>query len=856
MIKKISSLNATEEPQVRKQILPPVVIVILILQGTFVWNFSLEKKYSINQSRKITTQRVQDLLKEEMIHDVEKMSMAMEAIIRDPILTSDFQQQNEEELLARANPLFERLKNSSKVTHFYFHLPNRTNLIRLHKSLKRDLINRETIKNAEATGQPSAGLEQGPTGNPVLRVVYPWRSDFPQRRDSDLFTPPWQSELIGYLELGIEFEDIAEQVHHLLNVNLILAVDKQFLDRKRWENRNKKFGKQSDWDAFSELVIIDKTIESVPELISQAMAKSTIYNHQELQFVEQDRTLEAIFLPLVDINGQHLGYVIVLKDISNIIRTAQESILLTSLVCTIVGLSLVILFYILLGQVEASIIEKTLNLAEAKQKLQEYSQNLEIKVLERTQQFQQAKQKAEAANNAKSEFLSNMSHELRTPLNGILGYAQILKRNQNLTSSQSQGLNIIQNSGQHLLTLINDILDLSKVEARKMELYLNELHFPSFLEGVVGLIKMRALEKDILFIYEPSQDLPVGIKADEKRLRQVLLNLLGNAIKFTDQGEVKFQINTTNINSSQAKICFEIIDTGVGMTPEQMTHIFQPFEQVGDVKRRAEGTGLGLTITRQLVDLMGGELKVSSTMGQGSAFRFETVFTVLLKAPNTPIETTAQIVGYKGKKQTILVVDDKLENRLVLQNLLEPLGFHIIQGENGQQEVELAQNILPDLILTDLVMPIKTGFEAAKEIRQILALKNIPIIAVSASVMDIDLKQSRVAGCDDFLPKPVEENKLLNVLEKYLQLEWIYEQSTDDQEIYQEDSLIIEIPPRQEIELLYDLARLGNMRKIQEKATDLEELNQKYSPFAQKLKTLSLNFQDQKIVAMIEQYLF
>jgi response regulator RpfG family c-di-GMP phosphodiesterase len=160
------------------------------------------------------------------------------------------------------------------------------------------------------------------------------------------------------------------------------------------------------------------------------------------------------------------------------------------------------------------------------------------------------------------------------------------------------------------------------------------------------------------------------------------------------------------------------------------------------------------------------------------------------------------------------------------------------------------------LILTDLVMPIKTGFEAAKEIRQILALKNIPIIAVSASVMDIDLKQSRVAGCDDFLPKPVEENKLLNVLEKYLQLEWIYEQSTDDQEIYQEDSLIIEIPPRQEIELLYDLARLGNMRKIQEKATDLEELNQKYSPFAQKLKTLSLNFQDQKIVAMIEQYLF
>ncbi|MDY7021599.1 MAG: cache domain-containing protein [Cyanobacteriota bacterium] len=293
-----------------------------------------------------------------MNQDVEKMSVAMEAIIRDPLLRNSFRDRDQDALLQRARPLFERLKKRSDVTHFYFHLPNRTNLVRVHKALKGDLIERETIKRAQASGQPSAGLEQGPTGNLVLRVVYPWHSDFPERRDSRLFIPPWKSELIGYLELGIEFEDIAERVHNILNVDLILAVDKELLDRIRWENRNKRLGKQSDWNELPETVIVDKTIETIPEPIVEVIIQSQVNPNRQLQFSENGRFSEAIFLPLLDMNGQYLGNVVVIKDISDIRNQARESILITSLICTCIGIILVILFYILLGRVEKRIIEK------------------------------------------------------------------------------------------------------------------------------------------------------------------------------------------------------------------------------------------------------------------------------------------------------------------------------------------------------------------------------------------------------------------------------------------------------------------------------------------------------------------
>ena len=473
-----------------------------------------------------------------------------------------------------------------------------------------------------------------------------------------------------------------------------------------------------------------------------------------------------------------------------------------------------------------------------------------------------AQKRAEISDKAKSQFLAHMSHELRTPLNGILGYSQILKQNTNLTTEQMQGLVVIHKSGEHLLTLINDILDLSTIEAGKLKLYPRPIVLLDLLKSVIAVIRMTALKKGIQFIFEPSKNLPVVINTDAKRLRQILLNLLGNAVKFTDKGSVTLHIEQKKSHKSQIVLHFEIKDTGVGIAPDQLSEIFKPFEQAGDTEKKHQGTGLGLTISRQLVDLMGGVIQVESEHGKGATFLFDIY---LPEVNQTEIEKqhlkNKKIIAISSNKNMkILIVDDIEDNRKVLFNILAPLGFEIFQAVDGQDGVKQAKKILPDLILMDLIMPVMDGLKAVQEIRKITELKRTVIFAVSASVIEKDKNNSYDAGCNAFLPKPIKIEELFDLMEKYLPVEWIYEK-TDISKIESQEfesmtntSEMIP-PPHQELIKLYDLARYGSMDLIQKHAGYLEKLDNKYLPFAQKIRNLSSEFEDELILSMVKQFM-
>lgn len=491
---------------------------------------------------------------------------------------------------------------------------------------------------------------------------------------------------------------------------------------------------------------------------------------------------------------------------------------------------------------------------------------LELKVEERTKELneknvhlQKAEEVAQAANRAKSEFLANMSHELRTPLNGILGYAQILKRDKTLADRQKDSLGIIHQCGEHLLTLINDILDLSKIEARKMELYPSDVRFPEFLEGIAEICRIRADQKGISLIYEPLAKLPAGVRADDKRLRQVLINLLGNAVKFTQTGGVTFKVGDRN-----GKIRFQVEDTGVGMAPEQLEEIFQPFKQVGDHNRKIEGTGLGLAISRQLVDLMGGEIKVKSTLGKGSIFYFDLDLPEVTEWASATKFDLQTIVGFKGSKRKVLVVDDRWENRAILVGLLQPLGFEIVEATDGQDCLNKAAEFKPDLILTDLVMPVMDGFEATRRIRNSPDFTGVVVIATSASAFDFEQEKSKDAGCDAFLPKPVRAEDLLEKLRVYLGLEWVYEEGNSEkakgqtEENTQHSTFSTQNsfvpPPEEEMAALFDLAMMGDLRGIQEQAAKLEDLDSKYVAFTTELRQLAKGFQVKQIREFLKKY--
>lgn len=500
--------------------------------------------------------------------------------------------------------------------------------------------------------------------------------------------------------------------------------------------------------------------------------------------------------------------------------------------------------------------------------LQDSFDLLETRVTERTRELQQinvdlkeAKEKAESANRAKSAFLANMSHELRTPLNSVLGFSKLISYGSNLEQEQKENLGIIIRSGEYLLALINDVLEMAKIEVGRTVLNEQDIDLIQMLEDLRQMFCLKAEKKGVALVVEYSSNLPHYIHSDGMKLRQILINLLNNALKFTQKGSVRLSVNLQSaqgmdekesLQSGQAiHLSFEVADTGIGIGRKEKDIIFEAFKQA---KSHLEGTGLGLPISRHFVRLMGGELTLDSEEGRGSSFLFS-IKTKVAEIVSHYVGPHKRAIGLEpGEPQRrLLIVDDIWDNRKLLEKTLKPMNFNIREAANGREAVEIWKQFKPDLIFMDMRMPVMSGLEAVELIRATEHGERTVIVAVTASAFEEERGQVLEAGCDDFIRKPYDDMDIFRTLEKYLQVQFIYDEIEEEDVKSDRDALSPVSLAGLPSDLLKQLELALKGAEMNVIASLIEKIREHNDPLANALSQLTTVFKYDEILAMIDQ---
>ncbi|MFB8787405.1 MAG: response regulator [Potamolinea sp.] len=447
-------------------------------------------------------------------------------------------------------------------------------------------------------------------------------------------------------------------------------------------------------------------------------------------------------------------------------------------------------------------------------------------------ELEKAKREAEAANQAKSQFLANMTHELRTPLNAILGFTQILSRCENFNREQQEQLQIINRSGEHLLGLINDVLEMSKIEAGMAQLNPHCFDLFRMINSLQEMLQLKATSKGLQLFFELSPDLPQYIETDESKLRQVLINLLSNAIKFTQKGSVTLRVSSV-INqedyqtTQETKLIFEVSDTGDGIAKEELSSLFDAFVQSETGHKSQEGTGLGLPISQCFVQLMGGNISLDSQLNKGTVVTFDIRVTLPTGEEANKSLSKGRVIELAADQPQyrLLVIEDRWENRELLLKMLSPLGFEVFEATNGQEGIEVWKSIEPHLILMDMRMPVMDGYEATKRIRDSVKGQSTVIIALTAFAFEERKAVMLEAGCDDFIAKPFREELLLEKIAEHLGVRYLYE--------------LPEIPPQEML--------------AQRRALTSEDFKIMPAEWNKQLYLAASTFYEEDVVALLEQ---